>query len=43
MFADRFGAILPAREEIRAAFDANSVPDVVSENDVVTRHDALRD
>ena len=43
MFADGFGAILPACEEIRAAFDANAVPDIVSENDVVTRDDALRD
>ena len=43
MFADGFGAILPAREKICAAFDANAVSDIVSENDVVTRNDALRD
>jgi hypothetical protein len=43
MFAGHFGPILPARKQIRAALQPNAVPDVVSENNVVSRHDALRD
>lgn len=43
MFAGEFGTVRPAGEEVAAALDANAIPDVVSEDDVVTRDDALGD
>lgn len=43
MFGGGFGAFVEAREEFRAAFDADAITDVVSEDDVVARHDALGD
>ena len=43
MFGGGFGAFVEAGEEFCAAFDADAITDVVSEDDVVARDDALGD
>ena len=42
MLGGGFGTFVETREEVGAALDADAIPDVISEDDVVSRDDALR-